>query len=184
MEQEEKAPSFLNHAAKWGIINGAIGIFIYVILYVVDYSLMVNWKFGIVGLVIGVSVISYAVVDYRNSIGGFLSYGKAWQYSFVAFAIGGIISTIFMILLYNVIDTELPAKLVDVSMDNARSMMENFGMPADQVDTEVEKTRERTENQFKITGTLMGYGISLVIFAILSCVTAIFGRRNPPVDQM
>lgn len=183
MEQQEKGTMF-NHAIKWGVINGAIGILIYVILYVVDYSLMVNWKFGIVGLLIGLTLISYATVDYRNSIGGYLSYGKAWQHGFVAFAISGIISMIFLALLYNVIDTELPAKLTETTLDNTREMMAGFGMPEDQIDGEVEKARERTENQFKIGGQALSYGISLIIFAILACVTAIFGKRNPPVDQM
>ena len=184
MEQEEKANTLFSHAIKWGVINGAISIVIYVILYVVDYSLMVNWKFGIVGLLIGVTLISYATVDYRNSIGGYLSYGKAWQHGFIAFATGGLISMIFMALLYNVIDSELPAKLTEVTLDNTREMMEGFGMPADQIDGEVEKARERTENQFKIGGQALGFAISLVVFAILALVTAIFGRRNPPVDQM
>jgi hypothetical protein len=183
MEQEEKT-SFFNHALRWAIINGAIGIFIFVILYVVDYALMVNWKMGIVGLVIGLSVVSYATVDYRKSIGGFLSYGKAWQYGFVVFAIAGLISVIFNMLLYNVIDSELPQKLTDVALENQRGMMENFGAQPDQIDKAIEEARARTENQFKIGGMAIGYGIQLVIYTILSLVTAIFGRRNPPMDQM
>jgi hypothetical protein len=183
MEQEEKT-SFLNHAGKWGLINGAIGIFIFVVLYVVDYALMVNWKMAVVGLVLGLSIVSYASVDYRNSIGGYMSYGKAWQYGFVVFAISGIITVLFNILLYNVIDSELPQKLTDVALENQRSMMENFGAPPEAIDKAIDEAKARTENQFKIGGMAMGYGIQLVIYAVLSLITAIFGRRNPPMDQM
>lgn len=184
MEEQEKTPTLVNHALKWGVINGAIGIFLYVILYVVDYALMVNWKLGLVGLAVGLSVIIYATIDYRKSIGGFLSYGKAWQYGFVAFAVGGLVIILFQMLLYNLIDSELPQKLTDVSIENQRSMMEGFGMPSDQVDREVEKARGRTENQFKIGGMALGFLIQLVVFAVLALITAIFGRKNPPVDQM
>lgn len=184
MEQQENAPTLVNHALKWGVISGAIGIVIYVLLYVVDYTLMVNWKFGLLGLAIGLGIVIFATIDYRKSVGGYLSYGKAWQHGFVVLATSGIITLIFMMILYFVVDPELPQKLTDTTLDNTREMMEGFGMPADQIDGEVEKARERTENQFKIGGMALGYGIQLIVFAVVALITAIFGRRNPPVDQM
>lgn len=184
MEQEEKAPTLFNHALKWGIISGAISIVIFVALYVINYALMVNWKFAIVGLLIGLTIVSYAGVDYRKQIGGLMPYGQAWQHGFLTFAVSGLISILFSLLLYNVIDTELPQKLTDVSMETTREMMEGFGMPADQIDSEVEKAKARTENQFKPGGMAIGYLIQLVIFAILALVTALFARKNPPQDQM
>jgi hypothetical protein len=87
-------------------------------------------------------------------------------------------------LLYFVIEPSLPEQLTEASLDNARAMMENFGADADSIDAEVEKARERTENQFKVSGMAMGYGISLIISAVLSTITALFGRKNPPMDQM
>lgn len=184
MEQQENTPTLLNHALKWAIINGALGIVIFVILYVIDYSLMVNWRFALVGLAIGLTVVIYGGIEYRKSVGGFLSFGKAWQHGFLVFAIAGIVSLIFMAVLYYVIDPELPGKLTEVSLENQREMMGNFGMPPEQVDAEVEKARERTENQFKIGGMGLGYLIQLVIYSILALITGLFVRKNPPVDQM
>jgi hypothetical protein len=63
-------------------------------------------------------------------------------------------------------------------------MMENFGAPADQIDSEVEKARGRTENQFKIGGMAFGYLIQLVVFAVLACITGAIAKKNPPLDQM
>jgi len=184
MEQEEKTPTLLNHGLKWGVICGAISIFLVVMLYVIDYTMMVQIKFLLISLVISLTAVSYAGVEYRKSVGGFLSYGKAWQVSFVTFAVSGLCYTFFSMLLYFVIDTELPSKLVDASMENQRVMMESFGAPADTIDTEVEKARGRTENQFTVSGLGMGFGISLIIYAILSTITAIFAKKSQPVEQM
>lgn len=184
MEQEEKAPTLLSHALKWGVIAGAVSIALVVILYVVDYTMMVQLKFLLVSLLISLGLVSYAGVDYRKTVGGFLPYGKAWQHGYVTFVTSGLIYTLFAMLLYFVIDPELPEKLVEASLENARTMMENFGAPADQIDTEVEKARARTENQFTAGGLATGFGISLIIYAILASITALFARKNPPIDQM
>jgi hypothetical protein len=186
MEQESdsEVPTLFNHALKWGIIGGAISIVFVVVLYVVDYTAMVTLKFLFLSLLISLGLMSYAGVDYRKSIGGFLPYGKAWQHSYIAFVTSGIAYTLFAFLLYFVIDPDLPARLVDASMENQRAMMENFGAPADQIDAEVEKGRARTEGQFTVSGLALGFGISLIIYAVLSLITALFGRKNPPMDQM
>jgi hypothetical protein len=150
----------------------------------VDYSFLVQFKFLLFAILCTLAVVSYAAVDYRKASGGFLSYGKAWQVSYVTLVVSGVVYTLFSMLMYFVIDTELPNKLVEASLDNAREMMENFGAPADQIDTEVEKARTRTENQFTPGGMAMGFGIQLIVYAVLALITALFGRKNPPVDQM
>lgn len=184
MEEQEKAPTLINHALKWGIITGAASIVLVVILYVVDYTIMVQFKFLLLSLAISLGLVSYAAIEYRKSVGGYLPFGKAWQVSWITFVISGLIYTVFASLLYFVIDPELPAKLVDASLENARAMMENFGAPEDQIDAEVEKARARTENQFTPGGMAMGFGISLIIYAVLALITALIGRKNPPIDQM
>jgi hypothetical protein len=184
MEQESKNPTLLNHAVKWGIICGSISIAIVVLLYVIDYTYMVQLKFLFASILISLGLVIYAGIDYRNSIGGFMSYGQGWQHGWLTFAISGLAYTLFAMLLYFVIDTGLPEKLTDASMENTRAMMENFGAPADQIDTELEKARGRTENQFTFGGLAMGFGISLVIYAVLASITALFTKKNPPIDQM
>ena len=184
MEEQEKTPTLINHALKWGFICGAVSIFLIVVLYVVDYTMLVQFKFLLASIVISLVLVSYAGIDYRKSIGGFLPYGKAWQHGYVTLAVSGVTYMIFTLLLYNVIDRELPEKLVEASLDNARAMMENFGAPANSIDAEVEKARARTENQFKPSGQALGFGISLIIYAVLALITALFSRKNPPVDQM
>lgn len=181
--EQTTPPTLLNHALKWGAILGGISIFFIVILYVVDYTMMVQLKFLGVSILISLGVVIYAGINYRNEIGGFLPYGKAWQHSFATFFVSGLMYTIFTMLLYFVIDPDLPAQLVEAGMDNSREMMENFGTPEDQIDTELEKARERTENQFKIGGMLTGFGISLIFYAVIATITALFTRKNPPMDD-
>ncbi len=183
MEETTEQPSLLNHAIKWGAICGAISIFFSIMLYVIDYTLMVQLKFLLIFLAIYFGITIYAGIDYRNSGGRYLAYGKAFQHGFLVLAVSGIIATIWNMLLYNVIDTELPKKLLEASMENARAMMENFGTPADRIDEELAKAEERTKSQFTFTGQLMGLLYILIFSAVMAAISSIFVRRNEPIEM-
>jgi hypothetical protein len=178
--EEKETPTLFQHALRWGLIVGAISIALTVVAYAIDYGMLANWKFGIFVFALLIGLAIYAGINYRNEIGGFLAYGKAFQHGFILMAISGLISTAFTALLYTVIDPELPAKLTEVALDNAQKMMEGFGMPEDQMDQAMEDARKRTEDQFSIGGLGMGYGIGLIIYAVLASITSIFVRKNPP----
>lgn len=186
MDQEQEVstpPTLLKHALKWGAILGGISIFLVVILYVVDYTMMVQLKFLLVSILISLGMVIYAGIDYRKTVGGYLEYGKAWQHSYLMFVTSGLMYIVFSMLLYFVIDPGLPEQLTEASMDNTRAMMEGFGTPEDQIETELEKARERTENQFKFGGMALGFGISLIVYAVLSAITALFTRKSQPIDD-
>jgi hypothetical protein len=178
--EEKETPTLFQHALRWGLIVGGISIALTCVAYAVDYAMLANWKFGIFVFALLIGLTIYAGINYRNEAGGFLAYGKAFQHGFILMAISGLISTAFTALLYTVIDPELPAKLTEVALENAQKMMEGFGMPEDQMDQAMEDARKRTENQFSISGLAMSFGIGLIIYAVLSSITSIFVRKNPP----
>ena len=180
--EEKETTSLFQHALKWGLIVGGISIALSIVFYAIDYAMLANWKFGIFVFAMFIGLAIYAGINYRNEIGGFLPYGKAFQHGFILMAVSGLISTLFTMILYTVIDPDLPAKLTDVAMENAAKMMESFGMPADQMDQAMEDARKRTENQFSVSGLAMGYGIGLIIYAVLSSITSNFVKKNPPED--
>jgi uncharacterized membrane protein HdeD (DUF308 family) len=181
-EQTTSQPTLFQHALKWGLILGGISIALTAVAYAIDYAMLANWKFGILVFAIFIGFTIYAGINYRGEIGGFLAYGKAFQHGWITMAVSGLISTIFTLALYTAIDPELPEKLTEVSLENAQAMMESFGMPEDQMDQAMEDARKRSENQFSAQGLAMGYGIGLIIYAVLSLITSIFVRKNPPED--
>ncbi len=175
--------TLLQHAAKWGAILGIGSIVLTILLYAIDYTLLANWKM-ILLLLVFLGLVVYAGINYRNQIGGFMSYGKAFQHGFVTFAVMGVIATIFNIVLYEVIDPELPAKLTEVSVENAQKMMESFGVPEDQMDKAIEDAKTRGADQFSVMGALKGYPIALIFYAILSLISALIVKKNEPEELM
>jgi len=173
-------PTLMSHAIRWGMITAAVSIIYTMLLYVIDYTLMVQLKFLFLALLVYFGIVIYAGLDYRKSIGGFLSYGKAFQHGFIILALSGLISSIFSLLLYFVIDPELPEKLVDASIENTRAMMESFGAPEESMDEALEKARESTADQFTVVGTLKSYIMIAVFSAIMALISSLFVRKNQP----
>lgn len=180
---ETSTPTLMSHTLRWGLITGAVSIFLTMALYVIDYELMVQLKFLLSALAIYFGLTIYGGIEYRNATGGYLSYGKAFQHGFLVLAISALAATFFNILLYNVIDTELAQKLTDAALENQRTMMEGFGAPEDQIEKAMEEARVRTENQYTIKGMAMGYVFILVVSAIMAAISSIFVRKNEPVEM-
>jgi hypothetical protein len=182
--EEQESPNLFQHALRWGLIVGAVSIVLTGTLYAIDYTMLANWKTGIFVFALFIGLAIYAGINYRGEAGGYLTYGKAFQHAFILMAVSGLLSTIFNIVLYTIIDPELPDKLAEATMETTRAMMERFGMPEDQMDKALEDARQRTQNQFTAVGLVMSYGIGLIIYAILSSITSIFVKKNPPEEMI
>jgi len=183
MEETNERPPFLNHAAKWGAILAAIGIVMIILLYVIDYTTMVQLKFLGIVLLVDIAVIIYAGIDYRNLGGRYISYGTVWKHAFVLIFVSTIIYTLFNMLLYKVIDTELPQRLTDAAVENQRTMMQGFGAPEDQIEQGIQQAKERMEDQYTIFGMIKGVGIFMIIWAVIISLTSLIVRKNEPIEM-
>src|SRR5690349_21677413 len=138
---ENTQPTLVNHAIKFGGILAAISIVCVLLIYAVDYTIMAGFTFILIVLVIGIGFTIYSGVNYRNSIGGFIPYSKAYLHGFMVLAISGLVSTLFNILLYKVIDPDLSANLTDAIIANTEATMAKFGAPQESIDQALEKMR-------------------------------------------
>jgi hypothetical protein len=182
MEETTEQPTLMSHVIKWGLIVGGVSITMTILLYAIDYTLMVQLKtlFGLLLVYFGITI--YAGIDYRKSVGGYLPYGKAFIHGFGVLAVSGLVATIFSFILYNVIDSELPQKLTDASIENTRQMMEGFGADEAAIDKGLEDARERTAKQFTPVGQLIGFASILFFSAFMALISALFVRKNEPVE--
>lgn len=180
MENENATPSFMNHAGKHALILGGISVVLTLAAYAIDYTLLASMSFGLISLAVYLGYGIYSGINYRNEIGGYLSFGKAFQHGFVVFAVSALISTIFNILLYTVIDPELPEKITEVAVENAQKMMEGFGMSGDQLDEAMQKTKEDTIKRYTAGGLAMSYGFTLIGCAIFALISGAIAKRKEP----
>ncbi len=181
MEENNPAPSLMSHAMRSGLIIGAIGIIITLLIYLVNPELMVSmWMFLV--LILNLVLVVVFGIQYRNQSGGFLSFGSAWKHGFLTLLIAGILGTIFNILMHTVIDPGLKDFLIEASVENAEDMARSFGADESAIEQAAESTRESTAAGFTIGGMFKNLGIAIIIYAVIALITGLIVRKNPPEE--
>jgi ABC-type siderophore export system fused ATPase/permease subunit len=95
--------------------------------------------------------------------------------------IATLVSTIWNIILFNVIDTELPKELSERILEETESTMEKWGAP-DEVIKDTLKEMRDLPLQFKPAAQLLSWLKGGLFMAILSVVCASFVKRKNPTN--
>jgi len=180
--QEVKSESIYVNAAKHGLILGGIGIILTVLAYATSLSFMGSFKF--IGLLFAsyIGYVIYAGISYRNSIGRYISYGKAFVHGFVVMAIAAVVGLVFGVVLYDLIDPDLANNLSDAIILNTEDTMRNFGAPEEQIDKTIEQMKKDLPEGFTMMGRVKNFLTGLIWYAVFVAITSLIVRKNEPVE--
>jgi len=167
--------TFLRSTMTIGLITGLALIIYTLLLYATNNLLKQNFALSVLNYVILIAGIVIGTRSYRDqSLGGFITYGKALGYGVVVCVFTGIVVGIFTYLLYEVIDPEL----MEQNMKVIQEEMLNRGMSADQVEAMTEmQARFRTPFMMLI-GSIFTYSLLGLIFSL---VTSAFLKKDKPM---
>ena len=182
-KEEEEVVSPFQTAVKAGIVVGLVTLAIYYVAYFIDVEALSSAWIGFLLLGISLGLIIYFGIDYRRELGGFMSFGVAFQFVFITFVISGLISTLGNILLFQVIDPSLPGVLADAQLESTIALMDRFGAGNQITSDQMAEMRTSFEESRSVLGLTKAFGISLVIYAILALILgAIIKRRDKSLD--
>lgn len=179
MENDYKAD--YGFCIRTGAIVGAVYGALSILLYTISEDLLAN---GILGLLI---MLSYAIVfgvvgvKYRNHVGGFLSFGQAYGAIFLMVLIAILVSTVFSIILYQVIDPDLGQRLMQITLDTTEQMMRRFGAPEDQIQESI--ANMSSTNSYSLPNQLKGvFFVGVIGNALVSLILAAIAKNNREED--
>ena len=167
-----------DHALKSGVILGVVGILISLIVYIIDPLLMIKWWFSLSSLVLFIALVSYFGIQYREMLGGFVSFKIAYIYSILTFVLAGLIGTAFSILLFQVIDPDLPQLISEAIIEQTVEMMEGFGANQEIIDEAIEDADPAAS--FTVMGQIKSFGMVLIFYAVMSLITGAIIKRKVP----
>jgi hypothetical protein len=166
------------NAARYGLFLGLFTIVTTTVVYALDISLFTASWYGMLTMAIIIGFGAFAAVQSKKNHGGFLTFKETFTSFFVAVLIGLLISTLFSVLLFNVIDPEAKQIITDNVIKMTSGMMEKFGAkPADI--NEVIKEMQKTDS-FGVLGQLKGFLFNIVIYSVIGLITALIIRRERP----
>jgi hypothetical protein len=180
----DQAQSPIQSAVRPGIILGLVSLVLTYVAYFIDSSYLASGYFGLVALVLFFALIIYFGKEYRNELGGFMTFGAAFNFSFFAILISGLIGLIGSLLLFHVIDPSLPQVLGEITFESQLEMMEKFGASPDSLAPEVlDDMREASASNFTLLGQLKGFGFGLIAYAIIALILgAILKKKDKSLD--
>lgn len=171
----------MKNALRSGALLALVGIIITIGLYIVDATLLINMWYGLTMLVVFLGLVIYFGINYRkNEKGNILSFKDAYLHGLVTLIVTGAISTIFSLVLYNVIDPELPAVLEEATIQQSYEMIQKFGAPSGVVDAQMAEVKKSASEQFTFSGLLKGYGIACVVYLVVALITGAIVKRKEP----
>ena len=182
MENQTQTP--FQAAIKPGLIMGLVAMAVTYIAYFIDSSLMASGWFAFVSFALFFGLLIYFGTQFRTEQGGFMSFGVAFNFSFIAIFISGLISLVGQLLLFHVIDPSLPEVLAEITFENTLKMMEGFGQNPDAMPTEaLDAIRAQSEGSFTLVGQIKNFGFGLIGFAIIALIlAAILKKRDKSLD--
>lgn len=180
--EEQESP--FQAAIKPGLTIGLVSLGITYLAYFIDSSLLASAWFGLVSIVLFFILIIYFGKQYRAELGGFMSFGTAFNFSFVTMIISGLVGLVGQILLFQVIDPSLAGVLIDKTFESTLSMMESFGQDPDTMDPAMlEGLKADTAANYTLMGQIKNFGIGLIIYAIIALILgAILKKRDKSLD--
>ena len=179
---ENQSPA--QNAIRWGLIWGVVSIIIALLVYIVDITLFVKWWFGLLLLGISVAYVIYAGINYRQSVGNHIKFGKAWIHSFVTLAIAGLLGTLFNIALFGFIDPDAAETLKEATVQMSVDMAESFGATGAALDQAEAQAREQAEGQYTLVGSFKQYGWGLLMYAIFSLIVGAIVKKKDPAEEV
>ena len=167
--------TFLRSTMTLGLITGLTLIIYTLLLYATNNLLNQNFALSMINYIILIAGIIIGTRSYRDqSLGGYITYGKALGYGVVLCVFTGIVVGIFTYLLYEVIDPSL----MEQNMKVIQEEMLNQGMSAEQVETMTEmQARFRTPFMMLI-GSIFTYSLLGLIFSL---ITSAFLKKEKPM---
>ncbi|MDG1104688.1 MAG: DUF4199 domain-containing protein [Cyclobacteriaceae bacterium] len=167
-----------DHALKSGVILGVVGILISLTTYIIDPLLMIKWWFSLSSLVLFICLVSYFGIQYRKILGGFVSFKIGYIYSMITFVMAGLIGTAFNILLFHVIDPDLPQFISEAIIEQTAEMMEGFGANQEIIDQAIEDAD--TPATFTVIGQIKSFGMVLIFYTLMSLISGAIIKRKVP----
>ena len=175
--------NYSEEVIKGGMLLGGVSVLLTMTVYLVIVELMVEWWFGILNVLISMGLVIYLGINFRNISGGFLSFGKAFKFSFLVMFISYLVGIVFQILLYNIIDPSLPEVMKQLTVEMTGEMMENFGTPDEAIDAAIVGIEQGIEEGTTPLGILKSTPWGTLFIAIFALIASLFIKKNPPVSD-
>lgn len=165
-------------ALSYGIVLGLISVTLAVILYITNNLLDQNWITSLIGFLILIGVIIYALKTFKKANGGFMSLSEALKVGVGVAVIGGLIGALYNYIFMTFIEPDFINQIAEVQRTAILERSPN--MTDDQLEQSMVMVKRFSQPWISsaiqlIAGLFFGFIISLIAGLVMK-------RENPYQD--
>ncbi|OXA84893.1 DUF4199 domain-containing protein [Flavobacterium hercynium] len=160
----------------FGVMIGVASALITATIYAIDLNLFTAWWMGLIGLVISLTLSIILLAKTKKDLNGIFPFKEAFTTYFIAAVIGILISTLFNIFLFNVIDPGAKDTLNELIIKYTATMMQKFGSPASVINETIAKMK--LTNPYSTVELLKGSVFAIVVSSIFGLIFAAFFKSK------
>jgi hypothetical protein len=172
-----------SYIIRQGLIYSLVLIILTLFLYFVGADFFAK-HFFIIPIFFLIIAIAYPVIvtiRFRKMNGNYLSFSEAFRISFFIMLIAGVISAVFGIILYHVIDPDYPRQIQERMVARMTEYLSGMGLSDDKIQESLNKNN--MEEKFSVWGQTKSFLYSIIFYAIFSLIVAAIAKRNRPPFQ-
>lgn len=167
---------------KHGLMLGLVSILVTYILYFYDVKILLlagSW----IGMAIAVYFIVKVVSVTKAENGGFISLNEAFKAGWLTFVLGSFISSVFMFILVNYVDTALIDHIRNMQIDALMQTKDFLKLSESQLNDQI-STIQNT-NPYGLAQIAIEIPVSFLFpGAVLAIIIAAIMKRNRPEKTM
>ncbi|MFY7729482.1 MAG: DUF4199 domain-containing protein [Flavobacterium sp.] len=164
-----------------GLIIGGLSVITLTLMYITDLKLFVNMWIGIVMFFVNLAIGIYAVAKVKKAQGGYATFKEAFTTYFIAMLIGTAINSLYIYLIFNIIDPEIKPVVTEYVVETTAKMMQGMGAKSADVIKSLEQIRKA--DSYSIVALAKSYVWGLLVHIIIGLiVAAILKKQNPFSD--
>jgi len=162
------------NAMVYGLFTGMALIMIDIFLDSVKVPMESSIRYLIYPVFIG--VLSFGLINYKKSIGGYISFGKSFQYGILFSLIVVLLSTVFAYIKFSFINPEI----IELIQIKQREAMEQAGnMSDEQIEQAMSWAKKFTSANAL---TIIGFFVGSFFYTIISLVLAAIVKKDKPME--
>ncbi|MEP7195099.1 MAG: DUF4199 domain-containing protein [Saprospiraceae bacterium] len=163
-------------AIRFGLVWGISSIIYTLIQYLITENVQSGILSGILVFLAGIGIMYYIGIKRREEIGGFISWKEAMTHIWVGGIISSVLTTFFMLILYNFIAPDLIEQTKEMQIELIEKFRGSMGDTA--ADAQIEKLE--SSNPFSFVNSLLILGGGILIQFLLACVVALAVKNEDP----
>ena len=162
---------------SFGLISGVVSVLITAILYSVNLNLFLSGWITFLKISLFISFAITLILTTKKELQNNLGFKDTFTTYFLFAVTSLLISTLFEVILFNLIDPSLKETLKEMSIKYAVELLQKFDTPAAKINEAIKNIKDN--DQFSILQLIKGYFTYLLVSCILGLIlSGIFKSKN------